>query len=61
MIYTWIGAIIDLCKDIRHFFRKLVCEDYYIEAHGIEMCGRYTTEFLCDYCWCPKRIGEDNE
>lgn len=61
MIYIWADGIVHLCKGIRHFFRKLVCKDYYIEAHGLEMCGKCSTNpdesHFCKYQLCPKRKG----
>lgn len=65
MIYELKDALIHLCKSIRHFFRALVCKDYCTESHGLGMCGRYGTEAfeqrLCEYCWCPKREGADDD
>lgn len=65
MIYVWIGTLFHICKSIRHFFRKFVCKDYYIEAHGLARCGKYGASpdesHVCKYYWCPKRIGADDE
>lgn len=65
MIYELKNDLIYLCKSIRHFFRALICRDYYTESHGLGMCGKYGTNIfkarLCDYIWCPKRKGAEDE
>lgn len=51
-----------LCKCFIHFFRALFCKDYYTESHGLGMCGQYEYgKCFCEYRWCPKRKGADNE
>lgn len=65
MIYEWGRTIIYLCKSIRHFFRALFCRDYYVEEHGLGMCGKYGLNPLkarcCEYWNCPKAKGADDE
>lgn len=65
MIYEFKNDMMLLCKSIRHFFRALICKDYYTESHGLGMCGKYGTDIFkarfCDYAWCPKLKGTDDE
>ena len=55
MIYVFIEGVKELGKEIQHFFRKLCCEAYYIESHGVSECR--ITQVKCDYLFCPKTKG----
>lgn len=58
MIWNFVDGLKEIPIAICHFFRKIICKDYYMESHGIAMCGR--SEGRCEWYWCPKRR-EDGE
>ena len=43
------------CFAFRHFFRKLVCKNYYRDSHRNEVCSKRTILQRCEWYWCPKR------
>lgn len=54
MIWEWIKGFKGCCFAIRHFFRALVCKDYYKESHGLPMCANGGGA-PCEWWCCPKR------
>lgn len=59
MIYQFIDNLFEAVCIVRHFFRAFVCKSYFVESHGVSMCDR--TKGCCEWYWCPKRKGGDDE
>lgn len=60
MIYEFIRAIKEIGHCIRHFFRALTCKHYYVR-HGYPTCDARDGVQLCEWYWCPKRKGGEDE
>lgn len=59
MIYQFIDDLLEVVYIVRHFFRAFVCKSYFMESHGLGMCDR--TQGDCEWYWCPKRKGGEEE
>lgn len=59
MIYQFINDLCEVAHGVRHFFRAFMCKSYCINSHGLSMCNR--TKGRCEWYWCPKRKGGDDE
>lgn len=59
MIYQFINDLCEVVHGVRHFFRAFVCKNYHVNSHGLSMCNR--TKGRCEWYWCPKRKGGDDE
>lgn len=53
MIYEWGRTIVYIARCFRHFFRALVCKNYFVNSRGNARCKE--SGGWCDYEVCPKR------
>ena len=61
MIYEFIRSMKEEGHRLRHFFRALTCKHYYVERHGFSMCDARGKGCTCNWYWCPKRKGGEDE
>jgi hypothetical protein len=61
MIYEFIRAIKEMGHCVRHFFRALTCEHYYVRYRCPLCNARSEVVRQCEWYWCPKREGGDTE